>query len=297
MSTPAPADLARSRRRALVALLAGAFFIGCSPIFVRLSEVGPISTAFWRLSLALLPLLVLSGRQLGQPGTALPRHPLEHLIVAGPGLALAVELMTWHLSLRMTTVANSTLFANLAPVFVALGGWLFLRQKVSRTFILALAVSLAGAIILKGGLAFDGAGDAAGDALAVLTAALYAVYIMLIGWVRQRYATAVIMIWGSVAASLFTLPVALYLEPALLPTTLFGWAVVFGLAWISQAGGQSLITFALAWLPVAFSSLTLLIQPVVAAALAWVLLGEALTPMQMIGGLVVLAGIFLARKS
>lgn len=297
MSTPAPADLARSRRRALVALLAGAFAIGCSPIFVRLSEVGPISTAFWRLSLALLPLLAFSGRQLGQPGTALPKRPLEHLLVAGPGLALAVELMTWHLSLHMTTVANSTLFANLAPVFVALGGWLFLKQKVSRTFILALGMSLAGAIILKGGLAFDGAGNTAGDALAVLTAALYAVYIMLIGWVRQRYATAVIMIWGSLAAALFVLPVALYLEPALAPPTLFGWAVVFGLAWISQAGGQSLITFALAWLPVAFSSLTLLIQPVVAAALAWVLLDEALTPMQMIGGLVVLAGIFLARKS
>jgi drug/metabolite transporter (DMT)-like permease len=295
--TPASADLARSRRFALAALLVGAFSIGCSPIFVRLSEVGPISTAFWRLSLALLPLLAFSGRKIGQPGTALPKRPLEHLLVAGPGLILAVELMTWHLSLRLTTVANSTLFANLAPVFVALGGWLFLKQKVSRTFILALAMSLVGAIILKGGLAFDGVGHIAGDTLAVLAAALYAAYIMLIGWVRQRYTTAVIMIWGSLAASMFSLPVALYLEPAILPTTLFGWAMVFGLAWISQAGGQSLITFALAWLPVAFSSLTLLIQPVVAAALAWVLLGEALTPMQMIGGLVVLIGIFLARKS
>lgn len=297
MSAPATADLSRSRRLALVALLAGAFSIGCSPIFVRLSEVGPISTAFWRLSLALLPLIAFSGKQLGQPGTALPKRPLEHLLVAAPGLILAVELIAWHLSLRMTTVANSTLFANLAPVFVALGGWVFLKQKVSRTFVLALVMSIAGAIILKGGLAFDGAGDTRGDALAVFAAALYAVYIMLIGWVRQRHATAVIMIWGSIAASLFTLPVALYLEPALLPTTVFGWAVVFGLAWISQAGGQSLITFALAWLPVAFSSLTLLIQPVVAAILAWVLLGEALTPMQMIGGLVVLVGIFLARKS
>lgn len=297
MSTPVPADIARSRRQALVALLAGAFAIGCSPIFVRLSEVGPISTAFWRVSLALLPLLALSGNALRQAGDTLPRRPLEHLAAAGPGLILAVELITWHLSLRMTTVANSTLFANLAPVFVALGGWVFLKQKVSRIFILALGMSIAGAIILKGGLAFDGAGDPAGDALAVLAAALYAVYIMLIGWVRQRYATAVIMIWGSLAASMLALPVALYLEPTVLPTTLFGWAMVCGLGWVSQAGGQSLITFALAWLPVAFSSLTLLIQPVVAAMLAWVLLGEALTPAQIVGGLIVLAGIFLARKS
>ena len=87
-----------------------------------------------------------------------------------------------------------------------------------------------------------------------------------------------------------------FFEAHMLPPTAYGWAIVFGLAFISHASGQVAIAFALAYLPAAFSSLTLLLQPVVAAILAWVLLNEAIGPMQAIGGLVVLAGIMIARR-
>jgi drug/metabolite transporter (DMT)-like permease len=76
-----------------------------------------------------------------------------------------------------------------------------------------------------------------------------------------------------------------------------GWAILCGLAWISQTAGQSLITYSLGFLPAAFSSLTLLIQPVIAAMIAWVLLGEALSASQIAGGLIVIAGIGLARRA
>ncbi len=80
------------------------------------------------------------------------------------------------------------------------------------------------------------------------------------------------------------------------PTALSAGPCVFGLAFVSHAGGQVAITYALAYLPAAFSSLTLLLQPVVAAILAWVLLSEPIGPMQAIGGIVVLAGILVARR-
>jgi drug/metabolite transporter (DMT)-like permease len=86
------------------------------------------------------------------------------------------------------------------------------------------------------------------------------------------------------------------LEPHFVPLTLAGWAVVLALAWVCHFGGQSFITFALAWLPPSFSSLTLLIQPVVAALLAWWLLKEPLSALQALGGVIVLAGILVARK-
>lgn len=291
--SPSPA----AHNRALVALLAGAFAIGCSPIFVRFSELGPITTAFWRLALA-VPLLALLFMRSESGAEAKPRHWREHLIAAAPGALLGVELIAWHLSLQMTTVTNSTLFANMAPIFVALGGWLFLRQRVNRLFLAGLAFSIVGATILIGGLRpGDMASTWRGDLLALFSAALYAVYIVLISWARRRFSTGSIMLWSTVAGALTTLPVAMVLESALFPATLFGWAIIFGLAWVSQVAGQSLITHSLAWLPVAFSSLTLLIQPVVAAALAWVLLGEKLTPLQMLGGMIVLSGIYLARRS
>ncbi|HEY8265665.1 MAG TPA: DMT family transporter, partial [Steroidobacteraceae bacterium] len=82
----------------------------------------------------------------------------------------------------------------------------------------------------------------------------------------------------------------------LLPATAFGWWILIGLALVSHAAGQGLIAYALAHLPAAFSSVSLLFQPVMAALFAWVLLSEALVPLQIAGGLVVLAGIYLARR-
>ncbi|MCI0526396.1 MAG: DMT family transporter, partial [Nitrospira sp.] len=84
---------------------------------------------------------------------------------------------------------------------------------------------------------------------------------------------------------------------ALIPFTLSGWLTLLALAWISQVCGQGLIAFALAHLPVSFSSVSLLVQPVAAAILAWLILDEVLTWWQGLGGLVVLAGIALARKA
>jgi drug/metabolite transporter (DMT)-like permease len=92
------------------------------------------------------------------------------------------------------------------------------------------------------------------------------------------------------------LPVAFFVEGNMVPVTLFGWAMVLGLALISHVGGQGLVTFALAYLPTAFSSLTLLLQPVVAAILAWILLAEPVGLMQGIGGAIVLVGILVARR-
>jgi len=73
-------------------------------------------------------------------------------------------------------------------------------------------------------------------------------------------------------------------------------SMVLGVAFVSHASGQVAITYALAYLPPAFSSLTLLLQPVVAAILAWSLLSEPIGPMQALGGAVVLAGIMTARR-
>jgi drug/metabolite transporter (DMT)-like permease len=73
--------------------------------------------------------------------------------------------------------------------------------------------------------------------------------------------------------------------------------VLVGLAWISQLGGQGLIAYALAHVSTPVSSISLLVQPVCAALLAWVLFGEALGPWQLTGGIIVLTGIYLVRRA
>ncbi|WP_111561688.1 DMT family transporter [Rhizobium sp.] len=286
---------APSHRFALAALILGGAAIGGSPIFVRLSEVGPMATGFWRVALAFFPIYIFSLIKGGATGPK-PETWADRGLLILPGVILAVDLITWHLSITITSVANATLLANLAPVFVTIIGVLFMGAAVTRVFVVGLVLAIAGVVILKGGPAALGQGDLRGDGGAVLAAVAYALYILAIGRLRTRFDTVRIMLWSTASAAVCLFPFGFFVEGHLMPATAYGWAMVFGLAFISHASGQVAITYALAYLPAAFSSLTLLLQPVVAAILAWILLSEPIGPMQAVGGLVVLAGIMIARR-
>jgi len=286
----------RAKGRALVALVAGGILLGCSPILVRVSELGPVATAFWRLALGLIPLSILFARRRGDG--RVPVTMEQHLTAAMPGVFLAGDLATWHTSLHMTSVTNSTLLANMAPIFVTLVSWLFLHERIRASFVAALALSITGVVVLNGAsFAVGGGGHVGGDAVAIVAAGFYAGYFIFLARARTAFSTPVVMLWSTIAATVCVLPLALLFERAFLPHSLAGWAVVIALGWLVHAGGQGLIAFSLAWLPATFSSLTLLIQPVVAAALAWVVLSEPLRVPQAIGGAIVIAGILLARRS
>jgi len=284
-----------ANRRALGALVLGGICLGCSPILVRVSELGPIATAFWRSALALIPLAVGFGASRGSETRALPRRWRDHATAALPGVLLAGDLITWHISIHLTSVTNSTLLANMAPVVVTLVTWVFLRRPPRRAFVIGLALSIVGVFVLNSGSSRAGS-HWRGDAVALGAACFYAGYFVLLARARRIFSTGVVMLWSTIAASVCILPVALVFEPAFVPKMLAGWAVVLALGWIVHAGGQGLVAFSMAWLPATFSSLTLLIQPVVAAILASMFLGEPLTVVQAAGGSIVIAGIVLARR-
>lgn len=286
-------------RRALLSLFLGGLLIGASPVLVRISEVGGSATAFWRLALALFPLgllFVRSGPVAAATRQARPVRLRDHLALMLPGVLLAADLTCWHYALHVTTIANATLLANMSPIFVGIGAWLLFRMPITRVFIMGLVVAVVGVCVLKGGGAEGQAGNLGGDLIAILGAIFYAGYMLALTYVRSRFPTLIIMIWATAASALVTLPVALIFDPQLLPMTFMGWLILLALAWGGHAGGQGAITYALAWLPPAFSSLTLLIQPVIAAILAAAFLNEPLGALQIVGGLTVVAGIVIARR-
>lgn len=279
---------------ALGALLAGATFIALSPIFVRLSEAGPTATAFWRVALAVPALWVLYWLK---PMPRARRYSGKWPLLAAAGLAFAGDLGFWHTSIKLTSVANSTLLANLASIFVTLAAWVFLRQRPTRVFLTGLGAALVGVTLLvHSSLEFSSTG-LAGDALGVVTAMFYAAYILAVKGLRDRGETTLhLMAVTSTVTAVVLFPVALATGERMWPASESGWWILLGLALVSHAAGQGLIAYALAHLPAAFSSVSLLFQPVMAALFAWALLAEPLAALQVTGGLVVLAGIYLARR-
>ncbi|MGE5240115.1 MAG: DMT family transporter [Bacteroidota bacterium] len=288
----------QSSRFAFPALLLGATAIGMAPIFVRLSETGPVATAFYRMFLSLPVLGVwwwMERRRRGALPTANDRRRRSWLIAAG--LFFAADLAVWHWSIRITTVANATLLANLAPLFVTLASWTLFGQRFRAGFLIGMVIALAGAFVLmSASLGFGGA-RLIGDLLGMLTAVFYAGYIISVARLRADVSTATVMFGSAAVSAAALLPLALVSGDNLLPVSANGWLVLLALAVVSHAGGQGLIAWALAHLSAAFSSVSLLWQPVAAALFAWLLLHESPGAWQAAGGIIVLAGIYLARRA
>lgn len=297
IDSPSPA---RTDRIALIALFVGAACIAFAPIFVRASEVGPTSTAFYRFAFA-IPILWIwlaatpHGTSPGQ-GHRRPRRPTEFAWLGLAGLFFAGDMGFWHWSITYTSVANATLLANTAPVFVVLGGWLIFRRRVTRLFLVGLTLAMGGTVMLMQSSLDLSPRHLTGDLLGVVTGMFYGAYFLTVERLRREYSTASIMACAITVAAAVMLIAALVSGESMIAPTMKGWAVLVGVAVVSQVIGQSLIAFGLAQLPASFASVSLLVQPMLAALFAWVLLSEALGPAQALGGIVILAGIWLARR-
>jgi drug/metabolite transporter (DMT)-like permease len=297
-----------SEAPALIALLAGGLAIGSAGIFVRLSETGPTATAFWRGFLA-LPLLALwaalerrfaararataathSAAVLGSPLASL-RDPL----LLWAGVFFAGDLALWHSSLLLTSIAAATLEANCAPVLVTLLAWALWRERPQLGFLAALLLAFGGMLLILAPKLGAGSHGMLGDALGLGTACFYAAYILAVARLRARHSTGTVMFASTLVFTLLLLPLAL--TQRFLPLTVHGWWLLIGCALSAQVLGQSLIAYALAHLPAAFSAVGLYVQVIAAAIYAWLLLGERLAPVQIAGGVVVLTAIALARRT
>ena len=294
----ASTDSPRTVRLALVFLFVATFAVAISGTMVRLSETGPVATAFWRMALAIPVMWLMMGLERRGNAAVTARAPSIHdfLLLAAAGIAFGIEIAIWNAAMMMTSVANGTLLSNLSPLFVALGAHFVLGQRFSRTFHVGLVLSLVGAGVLMGEDLSISATHLAGDTLALSAAAFFGAYILIIAKLRSRLATSVIMLWTCVFAAVPLLPLPFILGQPFWPYSLAGWAVLLTVALVCQAGGQSLLTYALAHLPAAFSSVGFLLVPVNAAIVAWIVLGEPVRPLQTLGAAIILGGIVVARR-
>lgn len=283
---------------AFIALLGGALAMGISPIFVRLSDVGPFASAFYRVFLALPVLYAWMRFEQSKERTGAPIRRFSPAVIA-TGLAFTGDLFFWHLAILNTSIANSTFFATTAPVWVGLIGWVALGRRVAPMTALGLAFCLAGGAALVWQSVALAPGHLIGDLYAELTAVFFGIYFLTVEWARRTEGAATITFHMSVITATLLGVVAIcasyFYGQQLFPSSATGWLVLLCLAIISHAGGQGLLSLALGSLPSMFSSLVIFLEAIAAAALAWLILGEAVTPLQALGGLAILFGIWLAR--
>jgi drug/metabolite transporter (DMT)-like permease len=273
------------------ALVIGAVAMGVSPIFVRLAETGPFTSAFWRVTLA-LPVL-FAWMRISERGTTVHRKISRATVYAG--LAFSADLFFWHLSIVSTSVANATFFATTAPIWVVLFGWMLFRKRAPAAVLVGLGLCiLGGAALVVRSLQVKTSG-ALGDLYGLITGVFFGLYFLAVQAARDGTSAARVTFQATLITSALLLFAALGLEHQLLPRTLHGVAALVALAWISHAGGQGLLTVALGRLPATFSSLVIFLEAIAAACFAWAILGEPVSAIQAIGGVTILSGIYVAR--
>lgn len=276
----------------LVALLVGSALLAFGPLLVRLADVSTASSAFWRMSLA-APVLVAVAVWQRRGGAGIPLKALPWGVALVAGFFFAADLVSWHGGIVRTTMANATLFGNATAFLMA--GWVLVvqRQKASRPTLQALALAGAGTALLLGNSAQMSPEHLVGDMLSLFAAAFYTGYLLVIIRLRDRLPTATVLAMSTVVSSLLLLPVALMFPGQFWPTD---WRPVVALAVSSQLLGQGLMVYASGKLPAPVIGIGLLVQPLVSAMAGWLIFGETLGPVELLGAAMVAAALVLVRR-
>lgn len=293
-------------------VLGGGICIGFAPIGLRmgLEELGPQAIAFWRYVFALpilFAMVLLTQKRL-------PARPNIFVVIAGVCFALDIGL--WHWALTFTSVAAATFIVNLGNICVGITAWIFLKERPTPIWGVAVLIAMVGA----GALTLGGAPDATvvaeqvdttrrsqtaslldvilvykGEILAFLAAIFVSCYIVASKVARRSLGGLDTIFWLTAVEIVTAFFMVLAFREGFLPSSLFGFMVPLFLALIVQIGGQGLIITGLGHTPASIAGVLIVVQPVVAALISWQMFGETLVAFQMGGCVLIIGGILLAQ--
>ena len=275
-----------------VLILLGGVCIGFAPIGLRLGlgDLGPQAIAMWRYLFAvpiLFTMTVFAQKRL-------PQRPNKLIVLAG--IFFACDVALWHWALEITTVANSTFIVNLGNLGVGFAAWLVLKERPDNIWFIAVLIALLGAAALTFGGGENGKGVIRGDLLALAAAVLVSGYLLCSKLARNTLGGLEAIFWLSCVETLVAACFVIFSGESFFPNDLSGFKAPLFLALIVQVAGQGLIITGLGRTPAAIAGVMVIVQPVVAAAVAWSLFDEPLTALQFGGVALIFAGIVLAQK-
>ncbi len=276
--------------RAFVAVIIANIALAFGPWFVRLADTGPVASAFWRITLA-APLLVVMALGSGWRPHGLARG--LWVTVALAGVCFAADLASWHIGILQTTLANATLFGNSATLIFPVYGFFVARALPSRMQGVALLLACVGAGLLMGQSYQLDPSHLAGDLFCLLAGVLYAAYFILMARARETMPPLPALALSTLASIAPLLLFAILLGERIVPTQ---WGALIGLALASQVLGQGMMIYALGKLSPLIVGIALLVQPVVAATVGWIVYDERLGLADLAGAVLVAAALVLVRR-
>jgi drug/metabolite transporter (DMT)-like permease len=280
--------------RVYLVLAVGVFAVGWAAIFIRLADAPALSTAAFRLLFASVPVGLW----------ALTRHRPAlralagrgRLLLVASGLALAVHFAAWIASLQLTSVASSVALVTTQPIWAALISAAVLRERVSRRMGLAILVTTAGGAVIAAGDFQTGGTALLGNALALAGAVCAAVYFTIGRGLRAGLDLAAYIGVVYPVAAVVLLGAALATGQPLRGFSAQTWTMFLLLALVPQLIGHSSLNWALRYLPAHLVTVAVLGEPVLSTLLAIALLAETPGLLQVAGGVVTLAGVYLAVR-
>ncbi len=287
-----------SRVRLLLTLGLGLVAVSLASVLIRLAQaagMGSLAIAAWRLVFASFLLVPFAWFTRREELRSLSHRELSLLALSG--VFLGLHFATWIGSLGYTSVASSVVLVSMGPVFVGLGSWLLMGERPGLLLSLGIILAAVGSIIISWGDLGQGQDQLLGDLLALSGAAMVAGYLMIGRKVRGRLslATYVAVVYG--AGMITLLLIVLIGRQPLFGFEPVAYLWVLGLALGPQIVGHSTLNWALRYLSATFVSVVTLAEPVGSGLLAYLILGEAATASTFAGGVLVLAGIYIASRA
>lgn len=296
-------------KRAIAAALASLVIIALMSICIKVSQsdTSPNTTVFsfsWIATVLLLLWKSTLNLNLPEKGSVNSSSNSDFvytyknlLLLLALGLFTTFISILWSFSLTKTSVANSDLLqTSVTPMFTTLGGWLFLGQKFNRLFVIGVGIALAGVIVIGLEDISIAATKLEGDGLAVLSAFCWAVSLLIREKLRTQFSATTLTLWCLTLNTLFLAPILLVSGDRVFPQSWSSWlsSTFIGLG---EVLNMILTAYSLKWLSSALFSTILLLSPAVAAILAWAIFSETLSPLNLLGFVVILLGIYLAISS
>ena len=273
--------------------LLGIAFLASAGIWVKLSSVGPISQGFYRMLLTLLMMIPFTYKSL----KGLTRR--QFLLAFAGGLCLGGDVLFWNLALMKTSVADCSLMVNLTVFIVSPISYFLFKEKIKKEFLIGAIIAFIGVVmvIFSAATGYNGESSVYGNIIAMLASVAYSGYVLFIYKVRDSLNNTAVILISTFGAMVFLFAGMVPFEGIALPPNAKEWIIIILYAVCTQILGQGLVSMCLGKLNATLVTVISLTGIGISAIYAYIIFGESLLPIELMGMIITIVGVFMAKKS